>query len=367
MRDEERFQLTIGGNQEIDEGDQAILDSYMPQGQLEIGESLGDLIMRKIAAQEEGKDQPIGEHFFSAISAILTLALSQRDRVLLLASIRRFSRSTPSSSLLAPAVELVADFVFRRVGNLLSRYKSGPLPKAFKILPTLSMWPTLLMLTTPENWTPHATYAATKIFASNLDPKQSQKFYKEILLSKVREEIASESNKLSVQTYMALKKSIYKPAAFFKGILFPLCEVRLFPLPSRLDADLSVVERNLHSSRSCDYRKCSHESQRSGAAFRSSAAEAVGDGLHWFVERILCSKHADDYAAGPNSLFIRVLLDKKYALPYKVVDALVFHFISFKRDPRVMPVLWHQSFLVFVQRFVSLHLRSLASPLILTA
>lgn len=62
--------------------------------------------------------------------------------------------------------------------------------------------------------------------------------------------------------------------------------------------------------------------------------------------------------AGPNSLFIRVLLDKKYALPYKVVDALVFHFIRFKRDPRIMPVLWHQSFLVFVQRSVPLFLLS---------
>lgn len=82
------------------------------------------------------------------------------------------------------------------------------------------------MLTQPENWTPHATYAATKIFASNLDPKMAQKFYKEILLSKVREEIGGEGNKLSVQVYAALKKSIYKPAAFFKGILFPLCEVR---------------------------------------------------------------------------------------------------------------------------------------------
>merc|ERR1712072_199779 len=57
-----------------------------------------------------------------------------------------------------------------------------------------------------------------------------------------------------------------------------------------------------------------------------------------------------DYT-GPNSLFIRVLLDKKYALPYKVVDALVFHFIRFKRDPRDMPVLWHQSLLVFAQRY----------------
>jgi len=54
--------------------------------------------------------------------------------------------------------------------------------------------------------------------------------------------------------------------------------------------------------------------------------------------------------SGSNSLFIRILLDKKYALPYKVVDALVFHFMRFKNDERTMPVLWHQSFLVFAQR-----------------
>lgn len=59
-----------------------------------------------------------------------------------------------------------------------------------------------------------------------------------------------------------------------------------------------------------------------------------------------------DYT-GPTSVFIRVLLDKKYALPYKVVDALVFHFIRFKREQRQLPVLWHQSFLVFVQRYKS--------------
>ena len=53
---------------------------------------------------------------------------------------------------------------------------------------------------------------------------------------------------------------------------------------------------------------------------------------------------------GPNSLFIRVLLDKKYALPYKVVDALVFHFLGFKKDTRELPVLWHQALLVFAQR-----------------
>lgn len=71
---------------------------------------------------------------------------------------------------------------------------------------------------------------------------------------------------------------------------------------------------------------------------------------------------AEMHYAGPTSLFIRVLLDKKYALPYKVVDALVFHFLRFA-DPDMgvereqgsgekrMPVLWHQSLLVFAQRY----------------
>jgi essential nuclear protein 1 len=65
-------------------------------------------------------------------------------------------------------------------------------------------------------------------------------------------------------------------------------------------------------------------------------------------------------SVGPNSLFIRVLIDKKYALPYKVVDALVFHFIRLSNtykakragDVDKLPVLWHQSLLAFCQRFV---------------
>ncbi|ORY92443.1 Bystin-domain-containing protein [Leucosporidium creatinivorum] len=266
---------------EIDEGDQALLDSYLPQGQLEGGRTLADLIMEKIDAQEAGPAEP--------------------------APVRE-----PPPGYNPKIVE-----VYTKVGGLLSRYKSGPLPKAFKILPTLSMWPTLLMLTMPENWTPHATYAATRIFASNLDPKQSQKFYKEILLEKVREEISSEGNKLSVHMYMALKKAIYKPAAFFKGILFPLCE-----------------------SGTCTLRE---------AAIIGSVLTKVSVPVLHSGAALL--KLADMDYTGPNSVFIRVLLDKKYALPYKVVDALVFHFIRFKRDPREMPVLWHQSFLVFCQRY----------------
>jgi len=67
-----------------------------------------------------------------------------------------------------------------------------------------------------------------------------------------------------------------------------------------------------------------------------------------------------DYT-GPNSLFIRVLIYKKFELPYKAVDALVFHFIRLSNtykgktrgDAQKLPVLWHQSLLVFAQRYAS--------------
>lgn len=50
------------------------------------------------------------------------------------------------------------------------------------------------------------------------------------------------------------------------------------------------------------------------------------------------------------SYFIKLLLDKKYALPYRVLDAVVAHFMRFLEETRLMPVIWHQSLLTFVQR-----------------
>ena len=57
-----------------------------------------------------------------------------------------------------------------------------------------------------------------------------------------------------------------------------------------------------------------------------------------------------DYS-GANSIFLRIFFDKKYALPYRVVDAVVFHFLKFRNEKRELPVLWHQAFLTFVQRY----------------
>ncbi|PWZ00269.1 Bystin-domain-containing protein [Testicularia cyperi] len=217
--------------------------------------------------------------------------------------------------------------VYAKVGELLSRYKSGPLPKAFKIVPSLPAWESILYITDPESWTPHATLAAVRIFVSTMKADQMQRFYELVLLDKVRDEI-QDSGKVTYQTYEAIKKAIYKPAAFFKGFLFPLCE----------SGTLTLKE----------------------AAIVSSVLAKVSIPVLHSAAALL--RLAEMEYSGPTSLFIRVLLDKKYALPYKVVDSLVFHFLRFSEPnsgveldkitrERRMPVLWHQSMLVFAQRY----------------
>lgn len=206
----------------------------------------------------------------------------------------------------------------RRVGLLLSRYRSGKLPKAFKIIPTLSNWESIIELTQPDNWTPHAMYQATRIFSSNLKMKMAQRFYNLILLERVRTDIANSQQKVNIHLYAALKKALYKPAAWFKGILLPLCES------------------------GCTLKEA--------VIFSSILSKVTVPVLH---SSAVLLKLAELEYTGASSIFIRVLLDKKYALPFRVVDALVHHFLQFKRDERKMPVLWHQSLLVFAQRYKS--------------
>lgn len=57
--------------------------------------------------------------------------------------------------------------------------------------------------------------AATRIFTSNLNPRMAQRYFNLVLLPRVRDDIA-EYKKLNFHLYMALKKSLFKPAAFFK-------------------------------------------------------------------------------------------------------------------------------------------------------
>jgi Bystin len=44
----------------------------------------------------------------------------------------------------------------------------------------------ILYLTNPDGWSTHACYAATRIFASNLNPHMAQRFYNVFLLERCR-------------------------------------------------------------------------------------------------------------------------------------------------------------------------------------
>ena len=219
---------------------------------------------------------------------------------------------------------------------ILSRYKSGKLPKPFKIIPTLPQWEDLLAITRPDSWTPNACYEATKIFVSG-NASIAQLFLRTVILERVKEEI-HETKKLNVHLYNALKKALYKPSAWFKGVLFPLlneglCTLREAQIISSVLARVSVPV--LHSA---------------AALLRLTeiAAEQTSS--------------ISTEASGATNIFIRTLLEKKYALPYKVVDGLVFHFLRFRVPPpehgrdvgfgaTSLPVLWHQCLLAFAQRY----------------
>ncbi|CAG9107774.1 unnamed protein product [Plutella xylostella] len=206
--------------------------------------------------------------------------------------------------------------MYEGVRDVLQKYRSGKLPKAFKMIPNLQNWEHILYLTEPTTWSAAAMYQATRIFASNLKEKMAQRFYNLVLLPRVRDDLA-EYKRLNFHLYQALRKSLFKPGAFMKGILLPLLEAGDCTLREAIIVG-SVLARN------------------SVPVLHSSAA---------------LLKIAEMDYTGASSIFLRILLDKKYALPYRVVDAIVFHFLRFDRDSRTLPVLWHQSLLTFAQRY----------------
>jgi essential nuclear protein 1 len=139
----------------------------------------------------------------------------------------------------------------------MSKYKSGPLPKMFKIIPSLPAWSRMLALTRPENWTPHACRAATRIFISNMKPPQAQLYLEVVLLDAIREDIQV-NKKLNVQYYECLKRALYKPGAFFKAIIFPILDVRPSSAASNC-CQLNIYQHNtvgLHIKRICDNCIC---------------------------------------------------------------------------------------------------------------
>lgn len=238
---------------------------------------------------------------------------------------------------------------YQKVGESLRAWKHGKLPKLFKVLPTIKNWEDLLYVTVPELWTPNAVYEATRLFVSNLTAAKAEKFVSLVLYPRFRQDIEeNEDHKLNYHIYRALKKSLYKPAAFFKGFLFQLVEDQC-----------SVREAMIAAS---VLKKTSVPVQHAAVA------------LSWLLEQ--------EFSPAA-TVFIRVLIEKRYALPYQTIDDLVFYFMRFRvitdnkstftidnemddmmeeaniditqqrklQEAPPLPLVWHKSLLAFAQRY----------------
>lgn len=150
----------------------------------------------------------------------------------------------------------------------------------------------MLFFTKPELWSTVSNYEATKIFSSNLNSKMVQRFYNIILLPAIRENIMT-YKKLNYHLYMALKQALFKPGAFFKGLLLPLAE----------DAT-------------------SREAVIVGSILTKMSIPI----LHASAALIKLTEY--EYSLG-SGYFIKVLIEKRYSLPTKVLDSLINFFCSF--------------------------------------
>lgn len=329
-----RFRVASYDNDEDDEDEVADnISDFEPEGAYEEGEE-----EEVIEIDEE--DAAMFEQYFKRAEDYNSLTGSYNLADKIMASIRQkemeMTSDTPADVVAAtddaqeqaPGVALPPKVIkaYTTVGSILRTWTHGKLPKLFKVIPSLNNWQDILYVTNPEQWSPHIVYEATKLFVSNLPAKEAQKFVNSVLLERFRENIeTNEDHSLNYHLYRAVKKSLYKPSAFFKGFLFPLvetgCNIREATIAGSVLAKVSVP------------------------ALYSSAALS-------YLLRLPFSP--------ATTVFIKILLEKKYALPYQTVDECVYYFMRFRvlddgsngEDAvRILPVVWHKAFLSFAQRY----------------
>jgi essential nuclear protein 1 len=153
------------------------------------------------------------------------------------------------------------------------------------------------------------------MFVSQLSAKKVQRFINLLLLPAVRQNIGN-YGKLNYHLYMALKKCIFKAPAFFKGFLLPLAAEQCTAKEAAIVGSILA--------------KCSIPILDSSAALVK-----------------LCEM---EYSIGSGH-FIKVLIGKKYQLPSQVTARIVEFLHSFVGSEDPLPVMWHQTLLVFVQNY----------------
>jgi len=207
--------------------------------------------------------------------------------------------------------------MLQKGGQVLNQFSSDreKLPKLLNFIPRSTLFLKLLFHTSPEKWSAAGMLKMTKVFSRQSDPV-ARTFYEKILMPRCRDDIAF-YKRLNPHLYRALRSAIYKPVAFYEAIILPLCKSR----------DCSLREAVIFSS------------------------VMVKRHIPMIVSMAALKTMTTVTYSGALSIFMQVILNKKYGIPYSMLDTLVDHFCSFSSETRTLPVLWHQSLLTMVQRY----------------
>uniref|UniRef100_A0A7E4ZU67 Bystin n=1 Tax=Panagrellus redivivus TaxID=6233 RepID=A0A7E4ZU67_PANRE len=219
-----------------------------------------------------------------------------------------------------PSIPREAVQLYNELGVIMSRYRTGKVPVAFKNLATLPNWEEIIEHAHPETWSSAAMMQATKLFMSSQKSIRAQRFLNMIVLPRIRDEIASHRS-LNPYLYQTLFKACFKPAAFYKGIVLPLAESGSCTLIESVIVGSVILKCRVPPMHSC------------AAIFR------------------LASLRGSNFASG--LYFMQILLRKKYALPYQVVDKLVEFFAETGASNEELPLLWHRALLLFVESYAN--------------
>lgn len=205
--------------------------------------------------------------------------------------------------------------MYKRIGFLLQKYKNGQIPKAFKAIPMLDNWDEIIKIMRPMKWSTQAVLQATRLFVSNFGTNMSLLFFKTVLLPRVRNHIL-ENHHLDPLLIKSLKKATFKPAAFYQGILIPICK-----------------------SNSCTIRE---------ALILCSVLQRVSiPAVHSIMAMIQLLKIKQ---FGIQILLIKAFLDKNYSLPFHMINLSVNYFVSFRSEIQVLPVIWYNSLQTFIEK-----------------
>ena len=224
--------------------------------------------------------------------------------------------------------------VYLKIGELLCKYRSGKIPDSFSVLPRVQRWEDLLKLTNPDRWTPHATLKATNIFVGAPESARTLHFFKYYLLPRVLKEI-SEKGKLDYHLYEALKKGLFRPAIWFRGILFPFMRGE-FQLTDRLG---NRPNPNMPGKGTIKQAQILASVIMKKSIPNLHASAAILKSLQFQYN-------------GPVGVIIKIFIDKKFALPLSVINALAQYFPKFAgQTEQKMPVLWFQTILSFAKSY----------------